>query len=242
MQRKKVKISNVKRTHHLKNKKNYSKTLKKKEVKNSTTSNSLRDKSNKTIGNVINNKQKVFGKATNQQAKKKEKQKYGPPVPKPIERTEEEEDEFVNDIMEMINGDEDDDEMTFDNVHEEGGHDLKVQEKRKRKKTAVSEDEEDYSATHFEQEYAARTQAEDSIKKRKVNLLPIKHKDGEVVTRSIEVDYNSDDDVEPEDDLEQNEETIEEEEDSDDDIVKGTDEVNVKQIKKMFLTIFNFYF
>lgn len=96
---------------------------------------------------------------------------------------------------------------------------------KKRKRVAPTEDEdfENKSAKRFEQQHAAATVAENITKKRTVDLLPIKTKDGSVVTRTEEVDYNSDDEDGPlpEDTLDDDADGEEEDIDSDDDVIKG---------------------
>lgn len=213
-QKKKVKISNAKRSQHLKNKKNFSKPLKKKEQP--TTASKKAAIGTGGAKKPTAGKEKVFGNPSVEKVKRKPSQKnakFAPlaaPVPKrpaPIDSDDEKEDYNVQDMIDMIDDDEE---------KENYNQTISVQQKRKR---IAEENDEDVSAKHFEKQYTTITEAENATKKRTVNLLPIKTKDGSVVTRSEEVEYNSDEEApEPEDVLESDQEA--EEGDSDDDVIK----------------------
>lgn len=226
MQKKKVKISNVKRSLHLKNKKNFSKPLKKKEVVAPTKKGSTSDTGLKKGAAGPNASNKVFGKPASDKHKKRNKRHVKgallpPPPPVPSAKSnktkkgkhagdseEEEEEEYnVQDMIDMI----DDDHVA----------EFREAKGKKRKRTEGADDEEDQSAKHFEKEYAQLTNDESQNKKRMVSLLPIKTKGGEVVTRETEVD-DDEEGLEPEDELEAEDGDADEEEvDSDDDIVRG---------------------
>lgn len=217
-QKKKVKISNVKRSHHLKNKKNFTKPLKKKEV--ATPAKKPSTETGKKGGGVTSHK--VFGKPPAEKSNKRNKRiakgallPPPPPPPKPLSKkkqtnhevSDESEEEYnVQDMIDMIDDD-----------HASDYRPAKV----KKRKHAEEEDDEDQSAKHFEKEYAQLTNSQNQNKKRMVSLLPIKTKGGEVVTRETEVDEDEEG-LEPEDELEPEDgEADEEEVDSDDDVVRG---------------------
>lgn len=203
MQKKKVKISNVKRSQHLKNKKNFTKPLKKKEAPKSAVGVGGKKQSN--------NKTKVFGKPAADERRPRKKHNQNGLIRAPPPAVIEGEDCDAEDFRDMLEDDEDDQ------------HDVPANEgvtDKKRKRNALDEDQ-NKSAKHFEQQYAAFTHVENSTAKRIVNLLPIKTKYGEVVSRTTEIDYNSEDDaVEPEDGLEKEDDEDDEAMDSDDDIIK----------------------
>ncbi|XP_034486544.1 nucleolar complex protein 3 homolog [Drosophila innubila] len=132
--------------------------------------------------------------------------------------------------------DEDDDEgdaggdMLLDNVADMlDGDDLDLLQanKRKRKaKTAPVEDQQ--QSVGLEMAYATATKKEQAAQKIKVNLLPIKSRDGEIITRTTEVDYipkpkrkaiEQEDEAEEDDDNSADEDSEEAYEDSDDDVV-----------------------
>lgn len=76
----------------------------------------------------------------------------------------------------------------------------------------------------MEQEYAHDAQVKASSKKRTIDLLPIKTKKGEVITRSTEVDFD-DEDIQlngDEDDDEEDENAEQEIVDSDDEVLNDT--------------------
>lgn len=184
----------------MKHKKNYTKPLKKKEQLQAS-------QSSKPQGSKLKNaKKKVFGKPA---ATKSHKKRRNTENIQPVEVKETElDEETVQDILENVASDEDD--------HDPGRGQAK---KRKRVVTDRDGDDEARNAKHFEKEHAQMTFVEERTKKRVVDLLPIKTKAGEVVTRTAEMDYNDEEDVESEEEVE--EEEVEEYADSDDDIVKN---------------------
>lgn len=191
----------MKHSQHLKNKKKYTKPLKKKEQLQASQNAKLQS------SNVKGGKKKVFGKpvGTSSHKKKRTAQK----VPAPVIETEMD-DDTVQDILDNVASDDEDPETPRQNVN------------KKRKRLATDHDAEDEAknAKHFEKEYAQMTFAEESTKKRVVSLLPIKTKAGEVVTRTAEMEYEDDEEENQSDEMEDEEEEIEEEIDSDDDIIK----------------------
>lgn len=193
----------MKHSQHLKNKKNYTKPLKKKEQL--LASQSSKQQSNKAKSGI----KKVFGKPTGTSTHKK--RKPAPKVQAPVEVTETElDDETVQDILQNAAMEDDD-------------HEAPISKAKKRKRLAIDQDADDEArnAKHFEKEYAQMTFAEEKTKKRVVSLLPIKTKAGEVVTRTAEMEYKDSEEDDESDAVEDEEEEIEEEIDSDDDILKN---------------------
>lgn len=231
-----MKISNVKRSQHIKHKKNYARPTKKQA---STAKNS------KSIEKQLATSKKVFGKAVGLKkptsslplSSQNDPRRSSEPTAngqvgkhtkhgkqsKPLQASEqnghaaaqnanEMDEEDIRDLMEMIE-DEDDE--------------LLQRSKRRKKEAAQSGAGGDDSAGQFEEEYAhQRNTAEKSRKMRTVDLLPIKTKAGELITRQTEVEIKEKP-VEPsqsdaDDDGEENDDG--EIFDSDDDIVN--DETN----------------
>lgn len=197
-----MKISNAKRSQHLKNKKNYSKPLKKKQQPAVAS---------KTADKNATASKKVFGRPSIDHARKKNKKKTDARSQLPVPQvnngapTEEEEEEVFGDMLDMM-----DDE---DRAQIEG---FRSAQKRKHD----DDDEETAASKEHEKQFAHNRNVEASRNKRTVDLLPIKTKSGDVITRSTEVDIV--DDVQPDDDLgdESDDEDREEEIiDSDDDII-----------------------
>lgn len=208
---KKVKISGVKRSQHIKHKKNYARPTKKKESA----------KSPKSIEKQLSASKKVFGKPIGQKSNKRHeskgeftqngfnKGKRGKSTSKTVqtngnghsaENEKEMDEEDLQDLLNMID-DEDDD--------------LLNRSKKRKRDEGVDE------AGQFEQEYAHQRNEEKSKKTRTVDLLPIKTKTGELITRTTEVEVK---DKPKKVDAEQEEENEEEEEvDSDDDIINDAD-------------------
>lgn len=186
-----MKISGVKRSQHIKHKKNYARPTKKKE--NQT-------KSLKSSEKALSTSKKVFGKPTGQKSNKRKEQnaaavqnehehkgksaknkfsKGGKPTTTPTNGHSEPENEFndedIQDMLDMIDNDDED----LDGQHNG------TSKKRKRETKDVADEDE---AHQFEQEYAHTRNEEKSKKMRTVDLLPIKTKFGELITRSTEVE------------------------------------------------------
>lgn len=197
-----MKISNVKRSHHLKNKKNYAKPTKKKQ--------SATADSKSTDKNAPSTK-KVFGRPSVDNPRKKNKKKLiGRGQSSLTLQTNgtgeaETEQEAFEDMLDMMDEE--------DRAQIEG---FRSAQKRKRDE---NDDEMATTAKNFEKQFAHDRNEETSKKKRTVDLLPIKTKLGDVITRSAEVDIV--DDVKPVDDLGSDDDEDAEEEiiDSDDDII-----------------------
>lgn len=210
-----MKISSVKRSQHIKHKKNFARPGKKKELtKNNKQTEKQLAASKKVFGKPVGqksekNKEKKSESLQNGSATKKanKKSKNVNNSEKPIgnghatENGNEMDEEDIRDLLEMI--EDEDDEL------------LNRSKKRKRDGTGDADD-----ADQFEEEYAHQRNIEKSKKMRTVDLLPIKTKSGELITRTTEVEFKAKA-KKTQDAKESEEEGDEEEEvlDSDDDIV-----------------------
>lgn len=189
-----MKISGVKRSQHIKHKKNFSRPTKKKE--NQT-------KSLKSSEKALSTSKRVFGKPTGAKPNKRKEQnsaavqnghehkgkspknkfsKGGKPATTTTngqnEPDKELDDEDIQDMLDMIDDDDDDDEDL------DGQYNGTIKKRKRDAKEVGDEDE----AHQFEQEYAHTRNEEKSKKMRTVDLLPIKTKFGELITRSTEVE------------------------------------------------------
>lgn len=224
-QKKKVKISNVKRSQHVKNKKNYTKPLKKKEQPNAKSGGKDKKSSGQKVGGSIATN-KIFGKPTVDKTKRRDKRnevgKLLPMPPPPPTQHKKQKDTAA--AADDDKEDDDDEEYTAQDMldmMDEDDRDEYVSgagNKAKKRKRAEDADDVNRAAHHFEKQYAALTNTESLGKKRMVDLLPIKTKSGDVVTRQTEVD-DDDECPEPEDELEPDDDE-DVEPDSDDDIVR----------------------
>lgn len=131
--------------------------------------------------------------------------------------------------MPRDSGDEDDDilENVKDCLDEEDLQFLEESKKPKKRKTAGLPDDEEVKT--MEKEYNKKTAIENLDKKVTLSLLPFKSKDGEIITRTTDVDYTPkakkkavEEEADDDDDAE--EEPGEEDYDSDEDIVNDTTE------------------
>lgn len=186
-----MKISGVKRSQHIKNKKNYARPTKKKE-------NQI--KSLKSSEKALSTSKKVFGKPIGQKPNQRKEQnaaaihnghehkgkssknkfsKSGKPTTTSINNGHSEPDNEFNDedIQNMLDMIDDDDEDL------DGQYNATTKKRKRETKDVGDEDE----AHQFEQEYAHTRNEEKSKKLRTVDLLPIKTKFGELITRSTEV-------------------------------------------------------
>lgn len=203
----------MKRSQHIKHKKNFARPGKKKDTV----------KSSKTIEKQLAGSKKVFGKPAGQSKPNKKKEsktdavqngtankgKYAKNVTKSEKSTEnghtavdtnEMDEEDIQDLLDMIE-DEDDDLLN---------------RSKKRKKEQGTEDDDD--AGLFEQEYAHQRNEEKSKRLRTVDLLPIKTKSGELITRTTEVEIKKKPKIQTQVDNEADDDD-EEAIDSDDDII-----------------------
>lgn len=208
-----MKISGVKRSHHVRNKKNFARPTKKKETTAKPNQKSL------------STTKKVFGKAIgsstskrNATKAKKEATKRGVPeiqqngnhkaivngTHKKDEEEDENEEEESHDIDDLMGMIDDDDEL-----HVNYGNAAK-----RRKPEAEVDD-----GKHHEVEFTKKQDAKKASGLRTIDLLPIKTKAGEIITRSAEVEFMEEEQSEEEADAGYDENGVEEFLDSDDDIV-----------------------
>lgn len=208
----------MKRSQHIKHKKNYARPGKKKE-------NVLKGKNNDKL---LATSKKVFGKPIGEGATKrkdnklqngskeissskgKQKPKNSTKIEKTIENGHQDENEHdIDDLLEMI---EDDDELAKGYRNDDNN-------KRKRDASDTIDNDD---AHQFEQDYAHTRNEEKSKKMRTVDLLPIKTKFGELITRSTEVEIKEKIIEADNQDTDDENGAGEVEIDSDDDIVNDT--------------------
>ncbi|XP_034115776.2 nucleolar complex protein 3 homolog [Drosophila albomicans] len=202
---KKVKISSVKRAAHLKSKKTpLSKQQQQKIKQKREQLNSKREKG-----------QNIFSQKAHKRDNLAQRKKYNK--------------QASLGFVPGLNEDEDDDEggdLLLDNVADMlDGDDLALLQENKRKRKAKPTEDQQLSVG-LEKAYATATKKEQAAQKIKVNLLPIKSRDGEIITRTTEVDYIPkpkrkavDEEHEAEGKDEEDEDDEEVYEDSDDDVV-----------------------
>ncbi|XP_055850175.1 nucleolar complex protein 3 homolog [Episyrphus balteatus] len=190
---KKVKISNVKRTAHLKSKK---KTLTKSQQQRANAKGAAK-------------KQNIFNappKPSKKDLLLKRKSKYYN-EPEPAE--DEDDDQIVDNVMDMLDGDD------LEYLEAAGAN---KQRKRKLADTTV-----DAESVGIESRYSAQNLKEKSDMKIQINLLPIKNRDGQIISRTTEVDYKPKPKIAKKDTDEKEEEDDEDDksdyEDSDDDVL-----------------------
>lgn len=158
-------------------------------------------------------------------------------------------------LPQMDNEDMDEDEL-LDNVADMlDGEDLEYLEmkrgRQRKRKHALGEEEVDDDVKHavgLEKQFAQDTALEDATKKITVDLLPFKTRDGEIITRTTEVDYKpkpklkkvseEQEEGEGEDNEAAEEDEEAEFEDSDDDVVNDEESSAMKKVaeKKMVST------
>lgn len=221
---KKVKISGVKRSQHVKHKKNYARPTKKqdKATKGGAGATAAAAAAKKVFGKPIGlgTAKRSASKGRKDAAKTKalEVQKVvhrrrapvnggpaAPPAAAADDATDDEHD--IDDLLGMLDDDADDETNAN---HAAGGA------KRKR----PTADEED--GKHHEDEYTHERDVKKKSRMQTVDLLPIKTKTGEIVTRSAEVEMADERKVDDEADGDDAAEPEEEIVDSDDDIVNDT--------------------
>lgn len=208
-----MKISGVKRSQHVKHKKNYARPGKKKDnVKNT-----------KSTEKQLATSKKVFGKPIGQKSAKRKESKLEPTQNGNVGKKVKKGKNVAQSPAPVTNGhsnnnenemDEEDIQDLLDMIEDEDDDLLNRSKKRKREE----ESQADHDAGQFEQEYAHQRNEENSKKTRTVDLLPIKTKSGELITRSTEVEIKN---KPKQDENGENDEESGEEEviDSDDDIV-----------------------
>lgn len=209
-----MKISSVKRTAHLKTKK---KTLTKSQQQRANAK-----------GNATK-KQNIF-KAPAKPSKKdlllKRKSKYYN-EPEPAE--DEDDDEIVGNVMDMLDGD----DLEY----------LEAAGANKQRKRKLVTNTADVESVAIESHYTAQNFKEKSDMKIKVNLLPIKNSDGQIISRTTEVDYKPKPKIAKKDKMEKKDETNEENdevkseyEDSDDDVLYDEDTTAPSSQQKLIST------
>lgn len=179
-----MKISGVKRSQHIKHKKNFAKPGKKKDA----------IKNNKTIEKQLASSKKVFGKPIGQKSGKRKEIKSegaqngrGPKKGRNVKNSAQSEKPSTNGgpVSEENEMNEEDIRDLLDMIEDEDDELLNRSKKRKRDENNAVDDD---NAGQFEQEYAFQRNEEKSKKTRTVDLLPIKTKFGELITRQTEVD------------------------------------------------------
>jgi len=141
---------------------------------------------------------------------------------------------------------EDGDDEMLDNVADMlDGDDLALlhANKRKRKAKPTGEHDEDLGQSiGLEKAYASDTKKEQAAQKIKLDLLPIKSRDGQIITRTTEVDYLPKPKQKKKNEEEQDEDSEEEEdgeteyEDSDDDVVNDVEAPSAVPVQKLIST------
>lgn len=203
----------MKRSQHIKHKKNFAKPGKKKDA----------TKNNKSIEKQLAGSKKVFGKPIGQKSAKRKETKgepiqngHGPKKGKKGKNSAQSEKPVTNGgpVSDENEMDEEDIRDLLDMIEDEDDELLNRSKKRKRDENQVADDD---NAGQFEQEYAFERNEEKSKNMRTVDLLPIKTKTGELITRQTEVAIKGKPKkVNEEDDESEGEEEVV---DSDDDIV-----------------------
>ncbi|EDW38133.1 GL12190 [Drosophila persimilis] len=143
--------------------------------------------------------------------------------------------------------DDGDDDLLLDNIADMlDGDDLALlnENKRKRKAKAVEDVDDQQQSVGLEMAYATASKKEEETQKIKVNLLPIKSREGEIITRTTEVDYVPKPKLQKQEEEADSDVEVNEEEDddgsvymdSDDDVVNDEAGVPIPATKKMIST------
>ncbi|XP_037817854.1 nucleolar complex protein 3 homolog [Lucilia sericata] len=222
---KKVKISSVKRSAHLKNKKA---PLSKQQQQKLAQQKAAKERGSNIFIQKARKKDDVF-----QKKKQNKRESLGLPM-NVDEDGDQDDDELLDNVADMLDGE----DLEY----------LQLKRGKQRKRKHAVEDEAEHDdlkhSVGLEKQFAVDTALEEETKKIKVDLLPIKSRDGEIITRTAEVDYKPKPKVkkgqaeeEPEENADE-EEAAEEYEDSDDDIVYDEEESAIKAAaeKKMIST------
>lgn len=214
--KKKVKISSVKRSAHLKNKKA---PLTKQQQQKLAQQKAAKERGANIFIQKARKKDDVF-----QKKKQNKRESMGLPL-NVDEDGEQDEDELLDNVADMLDGE----DLEY--------LQLKRGVKQRKRKHAVDDEAEHDDIKYsvgLEKQFAVDTALEEESKKIKIDLLPIKSRDGEIITRTTEVDYKPKPKVKKEE--EQTEEQGEggdtedavEYEDSDDDVVNDEEENAIK--------------
>jgi len=154
----------VKRSAHLKSKKA---TLTRSQQQK------LKQKNDQTLAAKEKGKN-IFSK----KSKKPQKTNIGTKNNHFVNKEEEEDDDeaIVSNIADMLEGDD------LEYLNSKGN-------KRQRKRKNVGNNESGENSVELEMEYKAHNIKENETRKVKINLLPIKSREGEIITRTTEIDY-----------------------------------------------------
>ncbi|XP_065369233.1 nucleolar complex protein 3 [Calliphora vicina] len=218
---KKVKISSVKRTAHLKNKKV---PLSKQQQNKLAQQKATKERGSNIFIQKARKKDDVF-------QKKKQNKRESLGLPMNLD-DDQDEDELLDNVADMLDGE----DLEF--------LQLKRGVKQRKRKHAGEDEAEHDDLKHsvgLEKQFAVDTALEEETKKIKVDLLPIKSRDGEIITRSAQVDYKpkpKQKKIQETEEEADEEEAAEEYEDSDDDVVNDDEESAIKAAaeKKMIST------
>lgn len=210
-----MKISNVKRSQHIKHKKNFARPGKKKDnIKN-----------NKTTEKQLATSKKVFGKPIGQSAEKRKEKKHelkpngNVSKKSKLSKNAAQSQSITSNGHSATNGNdmetslfEDDIDDLMEMIEDEDDELLIRSKKRKREMSQI-----DNVNDQLEVDYAHQRNVDEKSKKmRTVDLLPIKTKSGELITRSTEVE------LKPK--VKQIEESQDDENDDDDDEIIDSDD------------------
>lgn len=216
-----MKISSVKRSAHLKNKKA---PLSKQQQQKLAQQKAAKERGANIFIQKARKKDDVF-----QKKKQNKRESLGLPV-NINAGDDQDEDELLDNVADMLDGE--DLEYLY----------LKRGKLRKRKHAIDDEAEHDdiKHSVGLEKQFAVDTALEEETKKIKVDLLPIKSREGEIITRTAEVDYKPKPKVKKGQETEVKEvadreanEVEEEYEDSDDDVVNDEEESAIKAAAEM---------
>lgn len=145
----------------------------------------------------------------------------------PLEEDNEDgDDEMLENVADMLDGD----DLAL----------LQANKRKRKAKTTGENDPDQGQSIGLERAYASDTKKEQDAQKIKLDLLPIKSRDGQIITRTTEVDYipkpkqKKKNEEEEEDDSEEDGDT--EYEDSDDDVVNDVEAATAAPVQKLIST------
>ncbi|XP_017049138.1 nucleolar complex protein 3 homolog [Drosophila ficusphila] len=220
---KKVKISSVKRAAHLKSKKKpISKQQQQKQKQKRDQLTSKREQGQ----NIFSQK----ARKRDNLAQRKKHNKLASLGLDPLEEDNEDgDDEMLDNVADMLDGD----DLAL----------LQANKRKRKAKTAGEEDPDQGQSVGLEKAYASDTKKEQEALKIKLDLLPIKSRDGQIITRTTEVDYlpkpkqkKKNEDEEQEEDSDDDEDGDTEFEDSDDDVVNDVEGAAAVPVQKLIST------
>ncbi|XP_043652013.1 nucleolar complex protein 3 homolog [Drosophila teissieri] len=217
---KKVKISSVKRAAHLKSKKTpLSKQQQQKQKQKRDQLKSKREQGQ----NIFSQK----ARKRDNLAQRKKHNKLASLGLDPLEEDNEDgDDEMLDNVADMLDGD----DLAL----------LQANKRKRKSKPTGEEDPDQGQSIGLEKAYASDTKKEQDVQKIKLDLLPIKSRDGQIITRTTEVDYipksklKKKNEEQQEDDSEEDADT--EYEDSDDDVVNDVEATSAAPVQKLIST------